>query len=398
MAETVELATKTEVTVQGTVLDIFTYYDVSFTEFLQFFIIEILGMVGTIPFAEGELGYTAEGEPDFSANVNDQGELVISDDNIDPYSIDNDGYLIYGNVLTPPVGEDAIAISDAGFTANWDAVTGATGYYLDVSTDSQFDTYVTGYQNLDVNIRLSEVITGLSAGINYYYRVRAYDNVQTSLDSNIVTAVTSGSSVTTITDKDGNVYNTITIGVLQIITENLKVTHYADGTSIPNLTADADWIADSVGAMCLYNNDIFNKSVYGCLYNWPVIINAHGFVYFERSGVLEAEWRVPTDADWNAIITTAGGSSIAGGKLKEIGSSHWIGNVGGTDDYGFKGLPAGYRQGDYGTFIGLGSELNIKSGSATGKSLGISGGTSALLEFAENYQHFGFSVRCVRDV
>jgi hypothetical protein len=143
MAETVELATTTEVTVQNTILDIFTYYDSSFAEFLQFFIIEILGMVGTVNFAEGELGYSIQGLPNFSANVNDHGELIVNDLDTDPYFVDDLGYLIKGDVLPAPIALDASNVLATSFTANWRGVVGAAKYYLDVSTDPQFDTYVT---------------------------------------------------------------------------------------------------------------------------------------------------------------------------------------------------------------------------------------------------------------
>ena len=190
MAETVELATTTEVTVQNTILDIFTYYDSSFAEFLQFFIIEILGMVGTVNFAEGELGYSIQGLPNFSANVNDHGELIVNDLDTDPYFVDDLGYLIKGDVLPAPIALDASNVLTTSFTANWRGVVGAAKYYLDVSTDPQFDTYVTGYQNKDMGTALTENVTGLSAGTTYYYRVRAVDDVQTSLDSNIISVAT----------------------------------------------------------------------------------------------------------------------------------------------------------------------------------------------------------------
>lgn len=198
MAETVELATITEVTVQNTVLDIFTYYDKNFSEFLHFFIIEILGMVGTIQFLEGELGYTIEGLPNFSANVSNRGELVINDLDTDSYFIDDLGYLIEGEVLPAPIADAASNVLAISFTANWETVTGATGYYLDISTDPQFDTYVTGYQNKDMSTALTCDVTGLTVDTTYYYRVRAADAVQTSLDSNIISVFTTLGNVVTI--------------------------------------------------------------------------------------------------------------------------------------------------------------------------------------------------------
>jgi hypothetical protein len=185
MPQTVQLATTTEVTVQNTLLDIYTYYDASFTEFLHFFIVEILGIVGNVQFAEGELGYTIDGLPNFSAHVSDQGELIVNDLATDPYHVDNDGFLITGDVLPPPTALPASNITPDGFTANWSTVAGALKYYLDVSTDPQFDTYVAGYQNLDVGTNFNQAVVAPTQ-VPCYYRVRAYDGVQTSLDSGVM--------------------------------------------------------------------------------------------------------------------------------------------------------------------------------------------------------------------
>ena len=58
--------------------------------------------------------------------------------------------------------------------ATWPSVTGATGYLLDVSTSSSFDSFVDGYHDLDVGDATGRVVTGLTRGTTYYYRVRAY--------------------------------------------------------------------------------------------------------------------------------------------------------------------------------------------------------------------------------
>ncbi len=72
-----------------------------------------------------------------------------------------------------PTVSAATALSGSGFTANWDATTGAEAYLLDVSTASDFSTYVSGYQNLNVGSVTTYAVTGLSASTTYYYRVSA---------------------------------------------------------------------------------------------------------------------------------------------------------------------------------------------------------------------------------
>jgi hypothetical protein len=74
----------------------------------------------------------------------------------------------------------------SSFTANWTSVSGATGYRLDVSTNSSFTTYVLGYQNLDVGDRTNYNVTGLSGNTFYYYRLRAYNGTGPSPNSNVI--------------------------------------------------------------------------------------------------------------------------------------------------------------------------------------------------------------------
>ena len=80
----------------------------------------------------------------------------------------------------------ATNVTASSFTANWSSVSGATGYRLDVSTDSFFVTYVPGYQNLDVGNTTSRNVTGLTANTFYNYRLRAYNGNGTGPNSNVV--------------------------------------------------------------------------------------------------------------------------------------------------------------------------------------------------------------------
>jgi hypothetical protein len=80
----------------------------------------------------------------------------------------------------------ATNVTATSFTANWSTVTGATGYRLDVATDSSFTNYVLGYRDQDVGNMTSTNVTGLAARTTYYYRVRAYNGNGTSPSSNVV--------------------------------------------------------------------------------------------------------------------------------------------------------------------------------------------------------------------
>jgi hypothetical protein len=97
-------------------------------------------------------------------------------------------------VSTPPPAPNATAatnIQETSFSANWDASTGATGYRLDVSTDSGFGSFVTGYQDLDVgNVTTYSVSSTIDPGTTYYYRLRAYNGSGTSGNSNTISLIT----------------------------------------------------------------------------------------------------------------------------------------------------------------------------------------------------------------
>jgi hypothetical protein len=95
--------------------------------------------------------------------------------------------------IDPPPATLATEATDVdiySFTANWETASNAKGYYLDIATDSGFTNYVTGYQNRDVNSVTSFNIAGLSSFTDYYYRVRAYNNGGTGINSNTVSVKT----------------------------------------------------------------------------------------------------------------------------------------------------------------------------------------------------------------
>ncbi len=106
---------------------------------------------------------------------------------------------------TPPPAPTALAatsVTSNSFTANWNSSSGATGYRLDVSTNSLFSSFVSGYQDLDAGNVLSWNVSGLSWSPTNYYRVRAYNANGTSGNSATVavpssTAQPSGDPTTT---------------------------------------------------------------------------------------------------------------------------------------------------------------------------------------------------------
>jgi hypothetical protein len=100
-----------------------------------------------------------------------------------------------GNEITAPIETISSAPPTRGsFMATWDSVSGAKGYFLDVSTSNSFGSYVDGYQGLDVGNVNGRAVTGLNPGTTYYYRVRPDNAASLSGYSNVTTATTEAST------------------------------------------------------------------------------------------------------------------------------------------------------------------------------------------------------------
>lgn len=200
-------------------------------------------------------------------------------------------------------------------------------------------------------------------------------------------------------DIDGNEYHWITIGAQQWLVENLKTIHYADGTPIPNLTLDADWLVEDGsaghdGAYCAYDNDPLNIPDYGLLYNWYAVDNVHGLA--------PTGWRVPSDADWQILMALEGGIDAAGGKLKEQGFTHWTNpNTDATNESGFTAVGAGYRS-NSGVFNELLTQNGIWRSDEEDATYGVNyimdNESGLLIGPNDYYKKYGFSVRCMRDI
>ncbi len=128
-------------------------------------------------------------------------------------------------------------------------------------------------------------------------------------------------------------------------TRNLDVTTYSDGTPIPQVTATSQWAALTTGAWCYYNNTTANGTIYGKLYNWYAVAGIHDTDPNTPNKILAPTgYHIPSDEEWTTLTTCLGGESVAGGKMKETGTAHWISpNTDATNSSGFTGLPGGYR-------------------------------------------------------
>ena len=198
----------------------------------------------------------------------------------------------------------------------------------------------------------------------------------------------------TITDIDGNVYHTVTIGTQVWLVENLKVTHYRNGDPIPNVTDDAQWNSLTTGAYCNYSNDANNTDTYGCLYNWYAVNDGRN--------ICPTGWHVPTNEEWSTLEMYLGGSSVAGGKMAEAGTTHWSWlspYTGATNESGFTALPGGFRfpsEGyeGMGSFASFWSSTEVESDYAGERNLNCYDSEVGSIGGSKT---FGHSVRCVQD-
>jgi uncharacterized protein (TIGR02145 family) len=232
-------------------------------------------------------------------------------------------------------------------------------------------------------------ITGLSDGTIYYIRAYATNSEGTSYGEEI-------SFITSITDFDGNLYQTVKIGTQVWMEENLRSTKYRYGLAIPNVTNLTDWANASAGEYCWYDNDIANKSIYGALYNWYAV---------STGNLCPIGWSVPTDAEWTTLITYLGGETVAGGKIKEAGLTHWASpNTGATNESGFTALPGACRF--TGTALDPEGFAGIKSGgvwwSASEDDATTSWARSVIFNDIKSIKgnmlkNIGNSVRCIKN-
>ena len=194
---------------------------------------------------------------------------------------------------------------------------------------------------------------------------------------------------TIITDRDGNVYNTLIIGNQTWMTSNLNVPKYQDGTLIPEEKDPAKWATLTTGAWRYYDNDPKNAKLYGKLYNWYAVNN--------NKGLAPAGYQIPADEQWTTLTNFIG--SEAGLKMKETDTSNWTSpNSEATNSTGFTGLPGGIcisngdiiLLGDYGHWW---SATSVDAATAWNRSLGYNSSIACRSYDDKNY---GFAVRCIK--
>jgi uncharacterized protein (TIGR02145 family) len=216
-----------------------------------------------------------------------------------------------------------------------------------------------------------------------------------------------------ISDIDGNIYNTVLIGAQCWSKENLRVRRYNNGTAIPfdnsggSGGTSSTWQNLTIGAHSIYANDSTttpsNRTKYGYLYNWYAakgIYTTGTITSTDTLNICPKGWHVPTDADWTALTDELGGESVAGGKMKSVGTFYWSSQSAGTDNSsGFSALPGGYRIKD-------GSFNNLRNSAVFWRATedNANNAWSSRLEYNSNNvsrnsyeKQYGASIRCLKD-
>lgn len=232
-------------------------------------------------------------------------------------------------------------------------------------------------------------------------------NINTEVDSVIFyKPIIEDSTSGTFTDaRDGNVYNWVKIGNQVWMAENLAY--------LPSVNQVADGSEDAAGSYYyVYGYDgtdvnaakaTSNYATYGVLYNWTAAMAGSASSNANPSGVqgiCPTGWHLPSDAEWTELTDYLDGTSVAGGKLKETGTTHWNSpNTGATNETGFTALPDGHRY-----FLGTFNDIGIHGNWWSAREYDATFAWYRYMYYNEsnvsrsnNSKHGGFSVRCVRD-
>ena len=301
-----------------------------------------------------------------------------------------------------------------------------TGLNIEVVLTPSDDGQMPGDANCDGTVNVLDIITMV-----HYYAGNdpepfCFDNADVNgdgvinvMDIILTSEIFAGYNANggTVTDVDGNVYQTVIIDDQEWMAENLRVSRYNDLSPIQSGLSNSEWLNTYNGAYALYPHDDIAGidseeemiQMYGLVYNWHAV--------YDDRGLCPEGWRTPSDIEWQEleiflgmdadVANTSGWRGVdEGGKLKSTRTepeSHprWnLPNTLASDALGFSLLPTGYRE-YYGPFTALGHATlywtsTFNSGvSAWYRTFKSDRGTAGRFF---GWQNYGFSVRCIRDI
>lgn len=266
---------------------------------------------------------------------------------------------------------------------NWSTVTGAVGYKWDTTNN-----YATA---TDMGNDTSATESGLMCNTSYTRYVWAYNNcgnsISTSLNQSTSACPSCGFPI--IDSRDGKTYNTIQIGSQCWFKENLNIGTRIDGSQ--------EQSNNSVIEKYCYADLELNCAIYGGLYQWNELMQYSTTPGIQ--GICPTGWHLPSDAEWTTLTTYLGGESIAGGKMKETGTTHWLFPNVATNASNFTGLPGGHRH-DNSVFYQIGQHGRFWSSSQAistdAWSRGLTHSDENIIRYYQN-KIWGYSSRCIKD-
>ena len=191
------------------------------------------------------------------------------------------------------------------------------------------------------------------------------------------------------TAQNGKPYKTVKIGNQTWMAENLSVSTYRNGDTIPQVQDPKTWSILTSGAWCYYEGKSETGAKYGKLYNWYAINDARGLA--------PEGWHIPTDAEWATLTTFLGGKTESSAKIKS--TKGWSQGGNGSNESGFNALPGGTRSineafsfaGDYGYWW---TSSPFDGYSAWNRFLAYN---NNYIGRSTGWKQFGNSVRCIKD-
>lgn len=191
---------------------------------------------------------------------------------------------------------------------------------------------------------------------NWHYKVSAVDNYYESIKSDYAVCIITDDVALTVTDIDGHVYGTTTIGNQIWMSSNLQVSRYPNGDSIPYIENNKIWAAlpDHKTADAYCHNLNYMSKKYGPNFTYDTL-HTYGYLYTygaaigdnwnkdnnEKQGICPDGWHLPSHAEWTSLETYLANNGKDGAALKT--KSAWLRDGNGTDDFSFSALPGGHR-------------------------------------------------------
>jgi len=202
------------------------------------------------------------------------------------------------------------------------------------------------------------------------------------------------SEAQTITDIDGNIYNTVTIGSQTWMQENLNTTRFRNGDIIATTTMPVNNDTSSI-FQWPYNNDTNNIASYGRLYTW--------YAATDNREICPVGWHVPSKTEWETLVNYLGDDWTSGSKLKETGTTYWISTDSTVDNSsgfsarggGARGNPSGFN--NFGKTAFFWSSTQFGSGGfARGHTL-LLHAQNSICTSSVAVGNSGGSIRCIKD-